>query len=113
MAQQYPSLYNIVHRKEVSVASVLGNAPPPNISFRRTLTGDRWDRWLHLVNRLMDVQITDAPDTFTWGLNTSGKFMVKSMYLDYLSDHTRFLRKHIWKMKVPLKIKIFMCFLNI
>ena len=108
---QYPSLYNIVHRKEVSVASVLRNAPPPNISFRRALTGDRWDKWLHLVNRLMVIQLTADPDTFSWGLTTSGKFTVKSMYLDYLSDHTRFLRKHIWKMKVPLKIKIFMWFL--
>ena len=111
LSHQYPSLFRIVRRKEVSVASVLGNAPPPNLSFRRTLTGARWDRWLHLVNRLMDVHLTDAPDKFTWGLNTSGEFTVKSMYLDYLGDNTRFLRKHLWKMKMPLKIKIFMWFL--
>ena len=33
------------------------------------------------------------------------------MYLDYLSGHTKFLKKYIWKIKVPLKIKIFMWFL--
>ena len=59
----------------------------------------------------MEVQLTDHPDVFKWGLTTSGKFTVNSLYLDYLSDNTRFLRKYIWKMKVPLKIKIFMWFL--
>ena len=93
------------------MASVLRNATPPNINFRRALTGDRWDRWLHLVNRLMGNHLTVEPDKFTWGLTKSGKFTVKSMYLDYMSDNTRFLRKYIWKMKVPQKIKIFTWFL--
>jgi hypothetical protein len=34
------------------------------------------------------------------------------MYLDLLEDQTKYLRKYIWKMKVPLKIKIFMWFLH-
>jgi hypothetical protein len=40
----------------------------------------------------------------------SGRFSVKSIYLDMLNDNTVFLRKYIWKMKVPLKIRIFMWF---
>ena len=36
---------------------------------------------------------------------------VKSLYLDYTNDHTRFPRKYIWKMKAALKVKIFMWFL--
>ena len=59
----------------------------------------------------MDVQLTDQPDNFIWRLTDTGVFTVKSMYLDLMSDHTVFLRKYIWKMKVPLKIKIFMWFL--
>jgi hypothetical protein len=39
--------------------------------------------------------------------------MVKSMYLDLLDGHTVFLKKYIWKMKVPLKIRIFMWFVLI
>jgi hypothetical protein len=45
---------------------------------------------------------------FVWGLTSSGIFSVKSMYLDLLDDDTKYLKKYIWKMKVPLKIKIFM-----
>jgi hypothetical protein len=42
LAQQYPSLYNLVRRKNILVAEVLtGN--PLNIEFRRTLLGNNWD----------------------------------------------------------------------
>jgi hypothetical protein len=34
------------------------------------------------------------------------------MYLDLLNDDTKYLKKYIWKMKVPLKIKVFMWFLH-
>jgi hypothetical protein len=34
------------------------------------------------------------------------------MYLDLLDDDTKFYKKYIWKMKVPLKIKVFMWFLH-
>jgi hypothetical protein len=34
------------------------------------------------------------------------------MYLDLLDDHTPYLKKYIWKIKVPLKIRIFMWFLH-
>ena len=111
LCKQYPSLYGITQRKQVSVSSVMSHAPPPNIGFRRALTGNKWERWLHLVSRLMEVQLSQQPDVFTWGLTTSGEFTVKSLYVDLMNDHTVFLRKYIWKMKVPLKIKIFMWFL--
>jgi hypothetical protein len=40
------------------------------------------------------------------------EFLIKSMYVDYLKiGHTIFLRKYLWKLKVPLKIKMFMGFL--
>jgi hypothetical protein len=34
------------------------------------------------------------------------------MYADMLNGHTRYLRKYLWKIKIPLKIKIFMWFLS-
>jgi hypothetical protein len=34
------------------------------------------------------------------------------MYLDLLNDQTVYLKKYIWKIKVPLKIRIFMWFLH-
>jgi hypothetical protein len=39
---KYPALYNLVRKKNVSVAQVLSTTPL-NISFRRALVGDNWD----------------------------------------------------------------------
>jgi hypothetical protein len=100
-----------VHHKQVSVASVL-NQTPLNITFWRILTENRWRLWLQLVQRIMTIQLNDEKDVFVWGLTTSGVFTVKSMYLDLLDDDTKYLKKYIWKMKVPLKIKVFMWFLH-
>jgi hypothetical protein len=33
-------------------------------------------------------------------------FTVNSLYLDFMDDHTKFLWKYLWKIKVPLKIRI-------
>ena len=112
LSSQYPSLYRIAHRKEVTVASVLSPAPPINITFRRTLNGNRWNRWLQLLARLMEIHLNDNQDVFKWNLMASGNFTVKSLYLDYMSEHAHFNCKYLWKMKVPLKIKIFMWFLR-
>jgi hypothetical protein len=67
LAQQYPSLYNIVQRKQVSVANVLSHNPL-NISFRRTLSDNRWFQWLHLIQRLTNVQLNNEKDKFVCGL---------------------------------------------
>jgi hypothetical protein len=83
-----------------------------NIEFRRNLVGERWNRWLNLVERLMEVHLNDNDDLFKWRLMTSHNFTVKSMYLDLWNGNTAYLHKYLWKMKVPLKIKIFMWFLH-
>jgi hypothetical protein len=95
----------------VTAENVLSSTPI-NIGFRRTLDGNKWDRWKHLLHRLILVQLTDHDDIFKWRLTTSGRFTVKSMYNDMLNGHTPYLKKYIWKMKVPLKIRIFMWFLH-
>ena len=84
LSSQYPSLYRIAHRKEVTVASVLSPAPPINITFCRTLNGNRWNRWLQLLARLMEIELNDNQDVFKCNLTASGKFTVKYLYLDYV-----------------------------
>jgi hypothetical protein len=88
------------------VADVMSHNPL-NIEFRRTLTENKWSSWLYLVRRLMDIQLSGDQDSFVWNLTPSGVFSVKSMYLDYMNGHTVYLRKYIWKIKAPLKIRIF------
>jgi hypothetical protein len=91
LADQYPSLYNIVEEQKC----YSGYHPSDNtseIGFRRCLTGGRWDRWIHLVQRLMSIQLNSNNDVFKWNLVESGRFSVKSMYLDMLNDNTIFLK---------------------
>jgi hypothetical protein len=45
LAQQYPSLYSIVQRKQVFLADVF-NHSPLNIAFLRTFSENRWCLWL-------------------------------------------------------------------
>jgi hypothetical protein len=67
LATQYPQLYNIVHRKHDTVANVMGSIPL-NIGFRRRLIGDKW---AHLCQRLMMINLNEDPDKFVWGLTSS------------------------------------------
>uniref|UniRef100_A0A453Q7Y2 Uncharacterized protein n=1 Tax=Aegilops tauschii subsp. strangulata TaxID=200361 RepID=A0A453Q7Y2_AEGTS len=91
------------------VATVL-QSNPLNIQFRRTLVGNRWEAWLHLVRRLMDVQLSQQPDQVRWKLAKNAEFSVKSMYLDIINTSVIPSSKHVWKVKVSLKIKVFMWF---
>jgi hypothetical protein len=107
LSHQYPALYNTVKHKNVLVSTVL--APKPiNISFRRGLNYNKWLQWIHLCQRLITVDLTTESDKFVWKLTDSGIFSVKSMYLDWMNGHTIYLRMYLWKLKIPLKMKIFM-----
>jgi hypothetical protein len=76
-----------VRHKNVRVADVL-NQTPLNIAFTRILREERWERWLHLVERLMQVQPNDDPDSFTWHLTTSGVSSAKYLYENYMNNDT-------------------------
>ena len=85
LAVQYPTLYNIVQHKEDYVGTVLQTIPL-NIQFRRVLVGERWTAWMHLVRRLIDVQLSDQPDSTQWKLTKNGIFTVKSFYMDLINS---------------------------
>lgn len=104
-------LYKILQRKDVFVALVLGSSPF-NIEFRRAIVGDKRTMWLHLVHRLVTINLSQEPDVFHWKIHTSGVFSVKSMYADLINIGLVFRKKYIWKIKVLLKIKIFMWYFD-
>jgi hypothetical protein len=81
-----------------------------NIMFLGASTVNKLSQWLELVQRLTHVELSTDQDVFIWRLTSSGMFMIESLYLDFMNDHTRFLRKYIWKLIVPLNIKIVMWF---
>jgi hypothetical protein len=75
------------------------------------MSDDKWDTRISLVRRLMGVTPTNESDSSMWRLTTNSIFSVKSMYVDYMNGHTVFLKIYLWRINVPLKIRIFMWFL--
>jgi hypothetical protein len=74
---KYPALYNLVKKKNLSVAQVL-SMTPLNVSFRRALVGVNWDNWFNLVGSVLEVNLSNLRDTFCW--TTSKKVSVKDLY---------------------------------
>jgi len=68
--------------------------------------------WLNLVAQVSNVVLVDGKDYFKWLLTKSGLFSVRSMYLDAIDTNPPFQHRRIWKWKIPLKIKIFLWFLQ-
>ncbi|WVZ49766.1 hypothetical protein U9M48_001095 [Paspalum notatum var. saurae] len=110
LKEQYPSLFNIARKKHSSVAHVL-STNPLNISFRRALVGDKLIKWNDLVARVAFVQLDGHHDKAIWSLTKYGYFTVKSLYNFLVNQSALPLNKNLWKLKLPLKIKIFVWFL--
>ena len=64
---------------------------------------EHWDRWLHLVCRLIKVNLSNMPGTFCWNLAVSCIFSVKYMYLDLINIGPIPRSIHIRNIKVPFK----------
>uniref|UniRef100_A0A453CQN9 Reverse transcriptase zinc-binding domain-containing protein n=1 Tax=Aegilops tauschii subsp. strangulata TaxID=200361 RepID=A0A453CQN9_AEGTS len=112
LREQYPALYNIVRHKGDTIATVMESFPP-NVTFRRDLIGPRLQSWYILLQRLSMVQLSYGSDVFRWNLHENGKFSVESMYRALIqSDVPVDNNKKIWKMKIPLKNKIFAWYLR-
>lgn len=111
LQHKYPSLYNIVRYKHTTVATVLGSVPL-NVSFRRGLQGENLGSWYALVNRVAGLSLNPSKDTFRWSLHQNGKFSSQSMYAALIGREIPRQETLIWKLRIPLKIKIFCWFLT-
>jgi hypothetical protein len=86
---------------------------PPSMSFRRDLIGPRLASWNELLQRLASIQLIQGADEFRWNLTKNGKFSVSSMYKALILPSQPVLNnKSIWKMKIPLKTKVFAWYLR-
>jgi len=61
--------------------------------------------------RIAFVQLDDQRDSIKWSLSKLGSFTVQSMYKHLVNQLALPLNKSIWKLKIPLKIKVFIGFL--
>ncbi|WVZ51083.1 hypothetical protein U9M48_002262 [Paspalum notatum var. saurae] len=111
LMEVYPSLYHIVRKKAVTVASVLKSIPL-NVSFHKSLTCDNLRAWYKLVSKVTNINLSEENDTFKWRLHKNGIFSVKSMYNNLILDNTIPVTCDLWKLRIPLKIKIFLWYLR-
>ena len=85
---------------------------PLNFSWRRDLIGPKLVAWNELLPRLASIDLSNEQDEFRWNLVPSGQFSVKSHYLALIHSDVPNLNKRLWKLKAPLKIKIFLWYLR-
>jgi hypothetical protein len=89
------------------------DSSPPNMSFITDLDRIRLHNWNALLQRLTFIQLSPGPDEFRWNLNENDKFSVDSMYGALIQYSQPVInKKKIWKLKIPLKTKIFAWYLH-
>ena len=71
------------------------------------MVGVNLQAWHEVVAMVADVQLTNQRDRFVWGLHQNEFFLVKSMYRALLGSEAIPYNTLIWKLKLPLKIKVF------
>jgi hypothetical protein len=106
----FASLYNIVRKRSATVRSVLSTIPL-NVAFRRSLMRVNLQAWNNVVAMVVNVQLRNQRDRFVWGLHQNGLLSVKSMYRALLGVQALPYNTFIWKLKIPLKVKVFMWYL--
>ena len=86
LSEQYPQLYNIVRKKQDTVAEVMSSGTP-NLSWRRDLIGSKLVMWNNLTARLANITLNHKWDDFKWNLDQTGVFLVKSHYLGLIHQN--------------------------
>jgi len=82
------------------------------LTFTRWLPPFLFEQWISVINQAFSYNFADSKDIITWSWGKGGKFTSKSMY-DHLSlDESGSNFKHLWKAKLPYKIKIFLWLLE-
>jgi hypothetical protein len=57
--------------------------------------------------KLINIRLADRPDIFKWSLNFNGQFSVNSIYQAFIDTNVVLNNSYLWKIKIPLKIKVF------
>jgi hypothetical protein len=68
--------------------------------------------WNELLPQLASIVLSDEQNEFRWNLVSNKQFSDKSHYLVLIHLDVPNLNKRLWKLKAPLKIKIFLCYLR-
>jgi hypothetical protein len=100
-----------MRNKTSLVAEVLSHANL-NLCFQRPIVRIKLVEWQNLVHLVVSVNLNPVRDTFVWGAHRSGTFSTQSMYYILINNLNYNRNCVLWKLKLPLKIKIFLWYLG-
>lgn len=106
-AVQFPRLFNLTFSTDISAHRVFTEGWNV-IRFRRTLVGDTLRQWEALKSSCSLVSLSDRKDKLFWKLEARGTFSVGSLYRSLKRAKVPFPYSFLWKIKIPLKIKVFL-----
>jgi hypothetical protein len=109
--EQYHVLYNILCHKSDNLAKVTESFPP-NVPFRWNIFSPRLASW-HALLQFGFSQFDAGVECVSVESNRGYFFSVDSMYKALIQPiMPAFNNKMIWKMKIPLKTKVFTWYLR-
>ena len=68
--------------------------------------------WNNLASHFATVALTHEDGEFWWNLDSTGVFLVKSYYQGLIYQNVPSANKGLWKLKIPLKIKVLLWYLK-
>jgi hypothetical protein len=104
LMDKFPEIYEICNEQTISVADSAHIGW--RLSFSRWRTEDLQMQWCGLVNILNQRNLSDDLDKPKWKWKNNRQYTVKSMYKPMCINGIDISFKHLWKIKIPLKIKI-------
>jgi hypothetical protein len=79
-----------------------------NFSFCQTIRGIKMVEWHNSLKLLTTVTLNPARDNFVWDSHKNGLFYVQYMYHILMNNPISNRSKMLWRLKLPLKIKVFL-----
>ena len=65
-----------------------------------------FEEWMEIINTTFSFNFKQQPDEISWKWGGKKIFTTKSVY-DHLNQQPKVRSEHIWKAKIPYKVKIF------
>jgi hypothetical protein len=103
---KFPGLYAICNEQDIIVHDAAQK--DWHFDYRRQLAPDIQIQLVRMRIMLDPIRLSDEEDIPIWDWTKNAQFSVKSVYKDLSSFGIDRSFKHLWKAKIPLKIKIWL-----
>ena len=101
----HPVLYDLCENKMITVQEML--AINGRLNFSRWLHHSLFEEWMGIVDKTFSFNFETQEDIVSWSWSSKKIFTTKSVYNHTSSDGEINSFNHIWRSKLPYKIKIF------